>query len=286
MKFAFSSNAFTNYSLVDSINEISKIGYQGVEIMCDIPHAYPPKLNENEILDIKKALEINNLQISNLNAFTLFGIQDTYHPSWLEPDKKHRDARIKHTIDCIKLASLLGANNISIEPGGPIENKSTQEKEKYYEIFFDGIEQIIPYAESEKVKVLIEPEPELLIETSSEFLYFIKDIKSKYIKLNFDIGHFFCVNENPSILISTLKEYIEHFHMADIKGRKHFHLIPGLGSISFKEIFQSILDIDYKGFVTVELYPYKENPQYAAYQSFEFIKGFGFLNTTTTTTNN
>ena len=104
MKFAFSSNAYTNYSLKESIADISKIGYQGVEIMCDSPHAYPLLLNSKKISDIKNELSNNNIQISNLNAFTLFAIGDTYHPSWIEEDLNYRRLRIDHTINCLKLA--------------------------------------------------------------------------------------------------------------------------------------------------------------------------------------
>jgi sugar phosphate isomerase/epimerase len=99
----------------------------------------------------------------------------------------------------------------------------------------------------------------------------MKDFKSDYLKLNFDIGHFYCVNEDPSILIPRLAEYIEHFHMADIKNRKHYHLIPGHGSIDFKKVFESMEKIDYKGFVTVELYPYKTNPIEAASISMDYL---------------
>ena len=34
MKLAFSTNAFKRYALEDSIKEIAKIGYSGVEILC------------------------------------------------------------------------------------------------------------------------------------------------------------------------------------------------------------------------------------------------------------
>ena len=95
MKFAFSSNAYTNYSLKESIADISKIGYQGVEIMCDSPHAYPLLMNSKKISEIKNELSNNNIQISNLNAFTLFAIGDTYHPSWIEEDLNYRRLRIE-----------------------------------------------------------------------------------------------------------------------------------------------------------------------------------------------
>ena len=101
-----------------------------------------------------------------------------------------------------------------------------------------GIKEILPHAEKKQIKILIEPEPELLLETSTEFLHFMEGFDSDYLKLNFDIGHFYCVNEDPSALIPKLAEYIEHFHMADIKNRKHHHLIPGLGSIDFRKVFR------------------------------------------------
>lgn len=91
------------------------------------------------------------------------------------------------------------------------------------------------------------------------------------MKLNFDIGHFYCVNEDPSALILKLQNFIEHFHMADIKNRKHFHLIPGHGSIDFRSAFAKMREIGYNGYVTVELYPYKENPIGAALESMHFI---------------
>jgi len=270
MKLAFSSNAYTNYSLSDSIADISKIGYDGVEILCDIPHAFPLPLNEVKIAEIKEALMNKNLEISNLNAFTLFGIKDTYHPSWIEESLDYRNIRIDHTINCLKLANKLGAENISIEPGGPIEN--SYNRRECLKIFKEGINNVLPIAEDEKVKILIEPEPGLLIENSGEFLEFIKNFNSEYIGLNFDIGHFDCVNEDPSKLVSKLSEYIHHFHLADIKDKVHNHLIPGLGSINFKEIVQSINDIGFDGFITVELYPYKDNPSEAALKSYKYLE--------------
>ena len=72
-------------------------------------------------------------------------------------------------------------------------------------------------------------------------------------------------------MIPRLSEYIEHFHLADIKDRRHYHLIPGLGSIDFKTVFESMEKINYNGFVTVELYPYKNNPIEAASTSINFL---------------
>ena len=42
MKIGFRINAFTNYSLLNSIEKISKLGYDGIELVLDTPHAFLP----------------------------------------------------------------------------------------------------------------------------------------------------------------------------------------------------------------------------------------------------
>jgi sugar phosphate isomerase/epimerase len=276
MLLSFSSNAFKKFSLDNAIREISKIGYKGVEILCDIPHAYPPQFSEEQAKKIKNLISDLNIGISNLNAFTLYAIGNVYHPSWIEADNKLRDIRIKHTVDCIYLARKLGAKNISTEPGGPINRQKTiSESSALLKIFADGLKKVKHIAEENSVKILVEPEPSLLIENSQQFIQLMKIICSDYIKLNFDIGHFYCVKEDPSETILKLIDYTEHFHLSDIShNRVHYHLIPGIGSIDFEKIFDTIKKIGYKGFVTVELYPYQDNPIEVAKQAYNFLKVF------------
>jgi sugar phosphate isomerase/epimerase len=276
MLLSFSSNAFKKFSLENAIREISKIGYKGVEILCDIPHAYPPQFSEEQAKKIKNLISDLNIGISNLNAFTLYAIGNVYHPSWIEADNKLREIRVKHTVDCIYLARKLGAKNLSTEPGGPINRQKTAlESSTLLKIFADGLKKVKQIAEENSVKILVEPEPSLLIENSQQFIQLMKITCSDYIKLNFDIGHFYCVKEDPSETILKLIDYIEHFHLSDISSnRVHYHLIPGIGSIDFEKIFDTIKKIGYKGFVTVELYPYQNNPIEVAKQAYNFLKVF------------
>lgn len=277
MEFAFSTNAFKKYSLVETINVLSEIGYGGIEILCDVPHAYPKTQSDSDISEIKQLLSKLNISVSNLNAFTLFAIGDTYHPSWTENDLNYRKLRIDHTIDCIKLASKLGAKNISTEPGGPAMNNELTKVESL-KVFEHGINQVLKTAEETNVTVLIEPEPGLLIENSEQFVDFIKNFETELIGLNLDIGHFFCVGEDPSQVIHKLSEYIHHVHLEDISAdRRHNHLILGEGAIDIGSALRSLKDIGYDGFITVELYPYQDCPVYAAKQAMKFIKSLDYL---------
>jgi sugar phosphate isomerase/epimerase len=277
MEFAFSTNAFKRFSLKDTINILSEIGYNGIEILCDIPHAYPKNLTNSDINELKQMLSNLKISISNLNSFTLFAIGDTHHPSWIENDIESRKLRIDHTLDCIKLARKLGVGNISTEPGGPVNSQGLSEKE-LLRIFENGINEVLKTAEDENVTVLVEPEPGLLIENSEQFINFIKNFDSKHIGLNFDIGHFFCVGEDPSQVIYKLSEYVRHVHLEDIAAdRTHHHLMLGEGAIDIESVFKSMKDIGYEGFITIELYPYQECPINAAKNGMKFIKSLDYL---------
>ena len=41
-QLAFSTNAFKRFTLDDALRSIADAGYSGAELLCDVPHAYPP----------------------------------------------------------------------------------------------------------------------------------------------------------------------------------------------------------------------------------------------------
>jgi sugar phosphate isomerase/epimerase len=272
MKLAFSSNAFGRYSLLDTIGILADIGYEGIEIMADVPHAYPPDLTRSDLESIREALSRHAMEISNINAFMLRAIGNVHHPSWIEKDPVLRRKRIEHTSNCIDLADRLGARMLSTEPGGPLDG---MEPALGLELFREGLREIEDHAREKNVRILIEPEPGLLIETSSQFRTFFRDLNPEVFGLNFDIGHFFCVGEDPAALIYQLAPFICHFHLEDIsRTRVHHHLLPGRGALDFRSITNAIRGINYTGFVTVELYPYEDHPIDAAREAFAYLQEF------------
>ncbi len=272
MQFAFSSNAFVRSTLAETIRTLGRIGYKGIEIMADVPHAYPTRFSERDIEQTRALLTENGLEISNVNAFMHNADGDTYHPSWIEPDPAERARRIDYTLRCIDLAAALGAKTISTEPGGPLEGIS---QEQGFAWFREGLRAVEERAREKNIAVLIEPEPGLLIEKSAQFMEMYGQLDPQVFGLNFDIGHFFCVGEDPVHLVSKLKDCIRHFHLEDIAPtRKHHHLLLGRGAIDIPGVLAAIEEIGFPGFVTVELYTYQEKAEAAALESFEYLQNW------------
>lgn len=270
MIFGYSTNAFVKFSLFEAIERIAGLGFRGVEIMGDRPHLYPPDFGEEDLARLKKTIAEHALELININSFTLFAVGDTYLPSWIEPEEDRREIRIRHTLESLRVADYLGCKTISVPPGGPLGNITRQEA---ISLFHQGLERVIPLAQELGVRVLVEPEPDLLIERTQEFKSFIKDVKSEWVGLNLDIGHFYCVGEDPNAAFEELFEWVGHVHLEDIApSRTHDHLIAGQGAIQFPEIFDTMRRLGYQGDISLELYPYVDMPEEAGRQSLEYLR--------------
>lgn len=274
MKLAFSTNAYLNYSFADAVTRLARLGYRAVEIMADVPHAWPAFLLDEQKQAIRDALARNQLQISNINAFMMHAVNDPrqryWYPSWIEPDRHYRQIRIDHTMRALTLAKELGAACITTEPGGPVEPGASWSAA--LQLFVEMIKPVAEHAEKEGVLLLVEPEPGLLIETVEQFLEFMGHIDSPAVGMNYDIGHAYCVGDDAATTIPQVAPYIRHFHLEDIAPtRVHAHLIPGEGAIDFAAALRAIQAIDYRGWVTIELYPYVANPDEAARLALERV---------------
>lgn len=76
---------------------IARIGHRGIEIMADIPHAYPPDLTYSDVRRIRRALKMHDLKVPNINAFELFAQGDTCRPSRIEMDLPFSRPRLAFT---------------------------------------------------------------------------------------------------------------------------------------------------------------------------------------------
>jgi sugar phosphate isomerase/epimerase len=284
MKLAYSSNAYLNFPIEETIARIAGLGYAGLELLADVPHAWPAGLLPERKRAIRECLERHALAISNLNAFMMNAVADPrqpyWHPSWIEPDADYRAIRREHTKRALRLAKELHGPSIQTEPGGPLA--PGQSWQAAAAVFYDELMPCVELAGQLEVLLLIEPEPGLLIETFEQYLEFVGRIDSPWVGLNFDIGHAFCMGQDPQEWIARMAPHTKHYHIEDISAtRRHAHLVPGRGAIDLRATLHEIEQSGYDGWITVELYPYIDDPDAAGREAKRHIeeltwKGSGF----------
>jgi sugar phosphate isomerase/epimerase len=274
MRLAFSSNAYLKYSFDETARRIAEHGYQGLELLADVPHAWPAGLLDEQKRAILRSMERTGLSFSNVNAFMMNAVNDYrqpyWYPSFIEPDEYYRRVRIDHTRRALSLCAELGAPHITTEPGGPLA--PGQSRAQAIDLFVEVLKPLAEHAHDRNVLLLIEPEPGLLLETTDQYLEVAERVNAPSLGLNFDVGHAYCVSEDLPVAIAKLASHIRHYHLEDIAStRVHHHLVPGTGAIDFAEVIGAIRKTGYDGWLTVELYPFLEDPDAAARGALEVL---------------
>jgi len=274
VKLAFSTNAYTRFPLVDAIRDIAAVGYSGVEILADVPHAYPEAIDAALIKSVRAVLDETGIAVSNINCNCSFGYwsdappEPYFEPSLISPNPKHRADRASMILKTLEFAKEIGARNISITsgrclPGMPPDCAAVE--------FAKHVRPILDRAEQHDVNIGIECEPGLYIEYVAELCEWIDRVGSKRLGANLDIGHSVVIGESIRGVINQLRGRIWNMHVEDLPGRKHYHMIPGEGSLAWAELWDACRATNYDRFATVELYTQTQDPHAAARKSFEFL---------------
>lgn len=274
MKLAFSTNAFTRFPLVDALEGIKEAGFAGVEVLADVPHAYPPAITPELTRSVAKALSRTGLAVSNVNCNCSFGYwkdappEPYFEPSLISPNPSHRADRAAMIVRTLEFARNIGAANISITSGRTLGGMPP---DKAAVQFAESIRPILDRADALGINIGIECEPGLFLEYIAELRDWIDRLKHPRFGANLDIGHSVVIGESIGEVVKMLAGRTWNLHVEDLPGRKHYHMIPGEGTLEWDVLKSALQTIEYDRFLTVELYTHTEDPHDAAMKSFEFL---------------
>jgi fructoselysine 3-epimerase len=273
-KLAFSTNAYTRFALADALRGIKSAGFAAAEILADAPHAYPDAIDAAMTDALNRELEALDLRVSNINANCSFGYwkhappEPYFEPSLISPDPKMRADRARMILKVLGLAKSIGCANISITSGRMLAGMPPDKAARQ---FAESIRPILDTADTMGVNIGIECEPGLFVEYVDELREWIERLKHPRLGANLDIGHCQVIGESIPQAAHLLSSRIWNMHVEDIPGRKHYHMIPGEGTLDWAALKRALVTVGYKRYLTVELYTHTADPQAAAVKSFAFL---------------
>jgi fructoselysine 3-epimerase len=252
------------YPLEETIKRLSRIGYEGIEIGCASPHAYPPTLTNERRKEIKKVLDYYGMAVSSMLP-ALSGGPGHNVASPIPEERRHT---IEHMKQIAELCGQWDCKTLLYIPGWRVFGTSL---EQAWEWSVEALDEIAETAEDYGVTLVIEPTSydSNIVDRCEDALQMMKQVNCPNVKVMFDTFHVLYRQEVSTDYIYTMGKDLHHIHLSD-----NDRLAPGQGRGDFVGVIQALKDINYDGYLAMEIGFDRRNiePDLVARQALEYIK--------------
>ena len=280
MKLSYLTACFNNLSLEEKVKFAAEQKFDAIELSC-WPVANDRDYSSTDIdvskFDIKTKEDIlkltgeNNIEIASL----------AYYDNCLHPDTSIRENNVKHLYNVIETAGKLGVKFVGAFAGRNLDLSFEENFTEFEKIFPNRVK----YAADRNVNLLIEycSMPGWHREGWGATISYSPELWDRMFEiipdenfgLNFDPSHLIWLGVDYIKALIDYKERVLYFHAKDTKifeeKRSYYsifgrqlerenewdygwwqHKIPGKGSVDWQKIYQTLREIGYDGYVSIE----------------------------------
>jgi protein FrlC len=250
MKYAFNTWAYSSfpvwvpsYTLDDTIRRIAAAGYDGIEIGCAAPHAWPDHLNGSRRKELRSLLE--NEKLTPVSLLPAPGGGPGNNPA--SPLPTERRATTDHYKAVVDLAADLGAGLVLYIGGWQVHGTNRKDALAWS---LECLVEVADHARARQIVLAVEPTPadSNLIESADDAIELMRRANKPNVKVMFDTFHALYRNEVSSDYVRSMGDSLVHVHAADTD-----RLPPGEGKVDFLSVLRALQDVDYQGYITMEI---------------------------------
>ncbi len=266
MKYAICNETFEGWDHQRVCACVAALGYQGLELA---PFTLAPRINEvsrEQRRELRKQAEEQGLTILGLHW--LLAKTEGFHLTSDDPHVRARTASYLRELACC--CQDLGGTILVL--GSPAQRRipagATRVQAVDYAV--DTLDQILPTLSECKVRLCVEPlspREADFINTCAEGMEIVRRLNHPQIGLHLDVKAMSSETTPVPELIRAYAAHTGHFHANDSNMRG-----PGFGEVDFVPIFQALHDSGYTGWVSVEVFDYKPDPETIARESLRYMK--------------
>jgi len=254
-----------------ALEEASRLGFQAIEPWPSFALSY-----ENREPELRELLDKHGLRMTALYG----GASGEASRRFADPSKREDIADFNARL--AKIAKACGADRLVFGPGGPRERPLTLEELK---IAAATIDEAAKRTFELGVKACLHPHLWTEVQDRNELETLLELTDPEYVYFAPDTAHLAGAGMDPAKLIRKYKERVAYVHLKDLTKEdataEDFPMLTGnealpvfcelgLGRIEFDPIVDALRDIEYDGWVTVEIDRSTSTP----YRSLEICRDF------------
>ena len=267
MKFAICNETFLDWPFDKAFAFARDCGYTGIEIAPFTIDTDVRRISPQRRAEVRRQADDAGLDVIGLHW--LLAKTEGFHVT--TPDAAIRRATAAYVVELARLCRDLGGSLLVF--GSPMQRNLPPglSHEEGMEHAAELFRQAIPALEELDVTLAIEPlgpaEGNFLL-TAADGVRLVEMVGSSHCRLHLDCK---AMSTEPTPIADIIRRsapWLVHFHANDAN-----KLGPGFGQLDFVPIFEALGQIDYRGWVSVEIFDYTPGVERLARESIDYMRG-------------
>lgn len=266
MKYAICNETFMDWPFERAFAFARECGYTGIEFA---PFTIDPdarKITAARRAEVRRQALEAGLEVVGLHW--LLAKTEGFHLT--SPNATVRKATAEYLAELARLCRDLGGRVMVL--GSPQQRNLLPgvEPDEGMQYAADVLARVVPTLEETGVVVALEPlgpQEGNFLNTAAEAVRLIERIGSPHYRLHLDTK---AMSSEPTPIPEIIRQnaaQLEHFHANDPNKQG-----PGFGELDFVPIFAALREIDYQGWVSVEVFDYTPGIERLARESIEYMR--------------
>lgn len=266
MKYAICNELYIDWPFEKAFAHAAKLGYTGVEIAPFTIDNNAFEISADRRKEVRDCAQSNGLEIIGLHW--LLAKTEGLHLTTADRNTRNRTA--EYLGELARLCRDLGGS-IMVFGSPPQRNiESGVSEQQATEHAIEVFKAVAPVLVDCGVTLALEPlgpEETNFMQTAASAVAIAAAVDSPNVKLHLDVKAMSTESKPIPEIIRENKESMVHFHANDPNRQG-----PGMGDVDFVPIFQTLKEIGYDGWVSVEVFDYELGVDALAGQSIQYMR--------------
>ena len=270
MKYAICNETFEGWEHDRVCGRVAELGYTGLEVA---PFTLAPRITDvSSTRRGELRREAEEAGVTILGLHWLLAKTEGFHLTSADAGIRKRTG--EYLADLARAAFDLGGDILVL--GSPFQRNVPEghTRAQADDFALDTLSHCLPALERSRVTLCLEPLTPAetnFLNTAAEGVALIKRLAHPFVKLHLDVKAMSAEAIPTPDVIRANREHLHHFHANDPNKRG-----PGFGDTDFKPIMRALRDVNYSGWISVEVFDYSPDPETIARESIRYLRECSF----------